>query len=384
MTQISFIITTYNIESYIGQCLKSLAACLMPGDQVVLVDDGSTDGTAKRVEQFVSDGGFPEGILWTPVWFGTNTMGGVGIAANVGMDYAERDTIFFVDGDDYLVPDAFLRARRAFSNNSTDIFLVNYDEFDDQKKVLKKPADSHRWPTLERSLPGEQRRIAALAMIAVPWRKFYRRSFLAENKIRFPEGDFFFEDNPFHWRVCRHATSIGFSNQLVCHHRINRPGQTMASTGIEFVATFTHFSTIWNEIPAPEAACKLQAVRWLIGNISWQIPRLNPQAWPVYFAAASSAFSGIPNEIWGHPELADQHASLSWYYATEMRSGNTWRVVQSLQNDRIMSKLAAMGNRISAVETKLKQLTAESDKIKQTVQARRDIDIFQSILHMRG
>lgn len=76
---ISFIITTYNIAPYILQCLESLKPCVKPGDQVILVDDGSTDETETVIRDFIRREGFGPGITWTPIWLGTNTIGGVGI-----------------------------------------------------------------------------------------------------------------------------------------------------------------------------------------------------------------------------------------------------------------------------------------------------------------
>ncbi|KFG91753.1 Glycosyl transferase [Sphingobium herbicidovorans NBRC 16415] len=376
---ISFIITTYNVAPYVRQCLDSLAACARPGDQVILVDDGSTDETADRVQEFFREGGFPEAVQWTPVWLGTNTYGGVGIAGNIGLDHAERDTVFFIDGDDYLIPDAFDRARRDYDRDRSDIFLTNYDEFDEKNQSLKRPADSHRWPTLESSSPGEPRRIAALAMIAVPWRKFYRRSMLVDKKIRFPEGDFFFEDNPFHWDVCLAAQSIGFSNHIVCHHRINRPGQTMASTGIELTAFFRHFETIWNAIPTSQTEYQLQAVRWLIGNMSWQLSRLHPEALNMYVTAASEALEKINPSIWMHNALQSLRGSNAWRYANRIRSGKEWDVIEALHTSRSVRLQEELSDRLNALEKNTKVQNAHIKTIRETIQARKSADEYQSI-----
>lgn len=50
---ISFVVTTLNVEAYIGKCLESILQCLHPGDQVILVDGGSSDGTVEQIEYFV-------------------------------------------------------------------------------------------------------------------------------------------------------------------------------------------------------------------------------------------------------------------------------------------------------------------------------------------
>ena len=108
---ISFIITTFNIHNYVGTCLASVARVARGGDEVIVVDDGSDDGTVEVIRSFAERKEFPRDVQFRPVYLGTNTMGGVGIGANIGMAEATRDTVFFVDGDDWIQPEGFRRAR---------------------------------------------------------------------------------------------------------------------------------------------------------------------------------------------------------------------------------------------------------------------------------
>ena len=58
-----------------------------------------------------------------------------------------------------------------------------------------------------------------LRISPVPWRKLYLRQFLEGNKIRFPEGAYFFEDNSFHWNVMLKAKSVSVLDKVLVHHR---------------------------------------------------------------------------------------------------------------------------------------------------------------------
>lgn len=375
---ISFIITTFNIESYIHQCLVSLRPCLRLGDQVILVDDGSTDRTSKVIQDFIDLGGFGEGVRWTPVWLGTNTIGGVGIPGNIGLDHADCDTVFFVDGDDYLIPDGFLKARRSYEANPTDIGFTDYLEFDQQAGRTKPPADAKKWTGLSLSMGPEATRVAAIGLIAVPWRKFYRTAFLRQHRIRFPEGDFFFEDNPFHWRVCTLARTIGFSRHIVCHHRVNRPGQTMASTGLELAAFFTHFRTIMAELPKGRDDLRCQAARWLVGNMAWHIPRLHQSAFFSYAASALGALQQVEDADWQalEPEMS---TTMTWHYADRLRKGETWDVIEAWQANADRAMQSRIDRNIRNLGNRLHELERQVKIAREILQAQRAIDEFAAL-----
>lgn len=379
---ISFIITTFNIAPYILQCLESLKPCLMPGDQVILVDDGSTDGTDDVVRAFIAQEGLGPDVLWTPVWLGVNTIGGVGIAGNIGLDHVLRDTVFFVDGDDYLIPQEFLLARLEYERAPSDIHFTDYLEFDQQKQETKRPADHHKWDRLVTSTASEQRLLAAVDMIAVPWRKFYSTAFLRQNNIRYPEGDFFFEDNPFHWRVCMAARSIGASHRVTCHHRINRPGQTMASTGGELAAFFTHFQTILSDIPAPRADLRVQAGKWLLNNMSWHLQRLMPSAFTGYATQAHKALALIADTDWNGPLAAAMSKTEIWRYAGELRRGGTWAVVEAWHGNADRQMLRRLSTDIAAMNEQLLDLKNQMSEVRNLAKAQRVIAEFDAITAM--
>lgn len=378
---ISFIITTYNIAPYILQCLESLKPCLKPGDQVILVDDGSTDTTEAVIREFIAREGFSPEVMWTPIWLGTNTIGGVGIPGNIGLNHAECGTVFFVDGDDYMIPSEFLRARAEYEAEPKDIHFTDYLEFDEQSQETKLPADHQKWARVASARNAEEIRLAAINLIAVPWRKFYRTSFLMQKKIRFPEGAFFFEDNPFHWQVCMAAESIGFSRRIVCHHRINRPGQTMASTGNELSAFFTHFRTILSMLPAGSTALRVQASQWLLGNMSWHIGRLQPAAFTSYAHQARTALGLIPDPDWDGPIASTMAETMIWHYADRLRKGHIWDVIEAWRHN---ANQQATQSAIRAISGKLQQLETDIKKIRSTTAAQAAIQEFDALLRITG
>lgn len=93
----SVIVPAYNCEPYIGKCLGSLQRQGFSNFEVIVVDDGSTDGTAAVVDSFVnSDPRFR--LIRT----GNH---GVSHARNTALDHIAGDFVLFVDSDDWVAPD---------------------------------------------------------------------------------------------------------------------------------------------------------------------------------------------------------------------------------------------------------------------------------------
>ena len=355
----SFIVTTCNIESYVTRCLESLRPCLRAGDEVIVIDDASTDATPEAVRAFGAM--LPAGIGWQALYLGSNTPGGVGIPANLALERASGEGVFFVDGDDWLDAPGFIAARDRFEAGRDEILIANYLEFDERGGAFRGPADRSRWGAVPRVGPDPlARRLLALSMIAVPWRKFYRRDLLQRHRIRFPEGDFFYEDNPFHWQVCLNARGIGFHDRVLCYHRVNRPGQTMMAQGVELAAFFTHYRTIRSHLPADAdrsaPALAGAAMRWIVANMSWHLPRLRPSAMWDYAAIAQPVLQGMDAGLW-EAEVAPHYAGKQvGRAAAQLRALPLESVVLLWQAERQAAETEAMRAQLRAALNRLDRL----------------------------
>jgi len=390
--KISFIVTTYNVAPYIAQCLDSLTPCMRPGDQLIVVDDGSTDDTPELITAALDAIPAEAGLTCTPVYFGTNTHGGVGIAGNIGLDEARGEAVFFVDGDDYLDPVGFTAARTRFEAGNADILIANYQTEDSETGKTADPADTPLWTPA--GAAGRSPQHLALAMISVPWRKFYRREMLEQAPaLRYPEGDFFFEDNPFHWDVCLRAQHIEFCNQRVCFHRVKRQGQTMQSRGNELAAIFTHYDTIRAKLSPRDHTLAVMAMRWLLGNISWQLGQLSFAAGGPYALRAAAAIQAFDEDLWQQqllPMIADHPVAT---YAHILRHEGAaafltlWRQDQNRQSlDRVERALSGLQQRLQRLESsnaEARDLAAEARHHGQTLVAQQDFAARRALLAER-
>ena len=94
---ISLVIPIYNTEAYLKDCLDSVLAQTLPDLQIILVDDGSTDGSAAIAQAYAKQDKRIEVYR--------QTHAGQSAARNLGLTYAKGEYIAFVDADDTLAPD---------------------------------------------------------------------------------------------------------------------------------------------------------------------------------------------------------------------------------------------------------------------------------------
>lgn len=94
--KISIIIPVYNLEGYIAAALRSCVDQTYRNIEVIVVNDGSTDGSGDVVENFLYD---PRVKLYS------QPNSGVSAARNRGIELANGDYLTFLDGDDTLAPD---------------------------------------------------------------------------------------------------------------------------------------------------------------------------------------------------------------------------------------------------------------------------------------
>ncbi|MDN5893833.1 MAG: glycosyltransferase, partial [Nocardioides sp.] len=109
---LSVVIPAYNVEAYLGECLDSLLAQKFTDLEVIVVDDGSTDGTHSVASAFARQD------LRITVLHQSNS--GQGIARNLGVEHARGEFLAFIDADDTVPPRAFARMVETLRQTGSD------------------------------------------------------------------------------------------------------------------------------------------------------------------------------------------------------------------------------------------------------------------------
>jgi glycosyltransferase involved in cell wall biosynthesis len=205
--KISIIIPVYNAAAYLAECLNSVLRQTYVNLEILLIDDGSTDGSAALCERFAARDGRIR------VFHQENR--GQSAARNRGLDAMTGELIAFVDADDIAEPDMLERLLEALDTGA-DLSICNICKIDATGAALSLCPIADNLLTQEDFLTELLQPQAWFYVL--PGGKLFRKA-LFEN-LRFPEG-FIYEDEavlyPIVARCCRVATVSGALYRYRCH-----------------------------------------------------------------------------------------------------------------------------------------------------------------------
>jgi len=126
MIKLSLIVPIYNIEDYLEKCLDSLIKIKERKIEIILVNDGSTDGSLDLCLKYRKKDNRIKII--------NKKNGGLSDARNKGLKEANGEFIWFIDGDDYISDvDSLFK----YLNKDNDIIVFNYNEVRNNKVIKK-------------------------------------------------------------------------------------------------------------------------------------------------------------------------------------------------------------------------------------------------------
>jgi len=212
MPQISIVVPVYNCEPFLDQCLRSVQRQGFSDFEVLLVNDGSTDGSAAICNRYaLLDARFQ--VFHKP-------NGGVSSARNQALDAAAGDCVVFIDADDYVEPD-FLR-KLVEPMASHDLAVCAYD------RVRPDGAQPFVLGTSgELSLQVLYEHTLCTQMIGGGCcNKIFRMALIRDLSLRFDGRIAVGEDMLFlvqYYRQCRSAWLVG---DVLYHYRFNEVSAT--------------------------------------------------------------------------------------------------------------------------------------------------------------
>ena len=199
---ISIIIPAYQCKAVIAETVENVLNSEMPLAEILLVDDGSTDGTAGLCDHFAQQNPLIRCIH--------KENGGVSSARNLGIEEAKGDYIWFVDSDDAIcpIPESELTECEK-ANPGMILFGMEFDYYRGNRlmrtEIQQMPEKKH----LAKDQYGQYfKKLFYTNYLSPVWNKLFDRKLLLEHGIRFDQALTNYEDLAFSLEVMGSSNTI--------------------------------------------------------------------------------------------------------------------------------------------------------------------------------
>lgn len=193
---LSVIIPLYNCAPVIVRCLESID---YPDAEIIVVDDGSTDGSAEVVKDYMT--------IHSNVRLIQKENGGVSSARNVGIEAASGKYIMFVDADDYLAHDGIELVLKIAEKHNADVVKFGCCYLTSEDNYVAETVKSFQY-----TINTIEGRFSALKRNDIPdylvWDGLCLRSIIMDNNIRFHSDLSLHEDDVFMGELYCHVDKV--------------------------------------------------------------------------------------------------------------------------------------------------------------------------------
>lgn len=208
---ISVIIPVYNVENYLRECVDSVLNQTYQNFEIILVDDGSTDGSPTICDEYATS---DERIR---VIHQSN--GGLSVARNNGLQASSGDYVYFLDSDDWIEPSSLEVLLECAKERRAQVVFFDALSFEDGGKLCDKQNYARK------RCYGDDSGIEILSRLqdekdyhsAVPL-LFMQRRFLEKNHLEFEPG-IVYEDMLFTFQAYCLANCAAHVNRKLYHRR---------------------------------------------------------------------------------------------------------------------------------------------------------------------
>jgi len=215
--EVSVLVTSYNIEEYIEECICSIFENQGTPYEVIVVDDGSSDATRNVLERLA--------IRFPLLQIVKQDNQGVTKARINGLLHAKGNYVVFVDGDDYVLPDMLRVLMDAAAENGADVILnqAYIRKSGNQEDIYESGIDEtmcHGREELKNFLWDDETGRGILPNL---WGNLYRKSVALKAMQEMPQDVRYAEDEMFLWSLLHFAETIKLIRTpiYVYRHRAN-------------------------------------------------------------------------------------------------------------------------------------------------------------------
>lgn len=202
---VSVIVPVYNVEKYLEDCLASIAKQSYQNLQVILVDDGSIDGSP-----FICDR-YAELDRRISVYHNNNR--GPSFSRNFGIEHSRGKYLTFIDSDDWVDENYVANLVRSLEETGSDLAISPYYFEYPDRSVIDGVDKKQLTGILSKDL------VKLYRVICGPCCKLYRKDIVCNMGLQFPLGRSYSEDRVFNYKYLQNIKKYAYVDIPQYHYR---------------------------------------------------------------------------------------------------------------------------------------------------------------------
>ena len=210
---VSVIVPVYQAENYLKDCLESLCRQSLQELELIIVNDGSTDGSLDIIQSFAAKD--------TRIRCLDLPNQGVSAARNAGLELATGEYVGFVDADDWVDDIMYQELYALAVDSNADLVIANvYVHDSDNTQALRLNLKDDTWD-LDYNRDTFFEALMDFKFDYANWNKLFRRSWIAANGLKFSSELKIWEDLLFNLEFACMAKSVVTTNKAYYHYRMH-------------------------------------------------------------------------------------------------------------------------------------------------------------------
>ncbi len=265
--KVSVIIPVYNAEKYLAQCLDSVAGQTLKELEIILVNDGSTDGSLRLMQSYQKKD--------ARIQIVDQNNQGPAMARNAGLGLAKGEYLAFLDADDFFSPEMLEALYVSCVEQDADVGVVRSWEYDERTRECS----DMKFSVKEAFLPGNNPFSYHDAPDCIfnifkgwAWDKLFRRAMVEQNHLRFQDLKSS-EDMLFVYMSLVHANRIYVINKEMAYHRINVNTSVSSSREKSWKCFYTALVQMKEDLQAAGVYAEVEKsfINWVAEFTTWQM-----------------------------------------------------------------------------------------------------------------